>query len=301
VLVAVGLLSVANVIGQSTRQSASDLVRYLTYQSDQAPPMRFNGCSDPREEREAAHSLVALGVSAIPDIESALSFLQPAGHQMEGSVDSKWLLFAYAQIKGPAGYTLLQSLIDNSNLSHLRRRLDNAVAISFGLTSYVSGIRTPEAYLNCGIKEPRSTLDDMILAWERNDLPWLEKQLGPNAQAAMDALLAERSWVGLRAHLWRGRSDSNVAMGYRFDIRNEWSEPEEVLDQRVTDARRHVNLGQYPMAPNLQTQFRNRAGFGCGQRGVKFLRIVEELHTKYVVDESDMEGLLNVISACAAT
>jgi hypothetical protein len=53
------------------------------------------------------------------------------------------------------------------------------------------------------------------------------------------------------------------------------------------------------MSPELQTQFTNRAGQGCGQRAVGLHRTQEMLRDEYVVDETNVEGLLTTISACA--
>ena len=294
-----GLLAV-NAVAQTAPQSSADLVRYLTYQADRVHPLHLNGCADPKEYRDAAHSLVALGASAVPEIESALRSLQSRGQQMGGAFNSRWLLFAYARIKGTAAYRQFQAMIDNPGLNFLRRDLDNAVAISLGLTSYVSSIRTPETLLHCGVTEPRDTLDDLILAWETNDSGGVEAQLGPNAQAALQFLLAQQSWTDLRTHTWRGTASPNVAVGYRLDVANVWSQPREMLDQAATDARRFVNLDFYPPNPELQAQFTNRAGQVCGHFGIRFLRTEVGLRTKYLVDETNMEGLLTTISVCAA-
>ncbi len=80
-------------------------------------------------------------------------------------------------------------------------------------------------------EEPRDVLDQLILAWERNDRPLLEASLAPGARAALNSLLAGTTWVGLRGELWPDRSGGGVALGYRFDISGRWSEPEETLEE----------------------------------------------------------------------
>jgi hypothetical protein len=303
VSVVAGLLSVANTSGQSRPQSPSDLVGYLSGESGSEWPhsKRFNGCADPHEEREAANSLVALGVSAIPDIESAFGHRRLLGQRRKPSYYSRWLFFAYARIKGPTAYSLLRSMIGNPAYSVLRRDLDNAVAIAFGLTSYMSGVRAPGAFITCTVTEPRSTLDDLILAWERNDRSGLQAQLGPNARAALDALAAAQSWVELRTRLWRATPDTDVAVGYRFDISNGWSKPWETLDQTVTDARKFVTLDQIPPDAELQTQFTDRVGHECGRRSIRFVRTEANFKTIYLVDDPNLEDILTMIAACATT
>ena len=303
-LAVTGLLSAGSAIGQTKPESPSDLIRFLTFQSGRAYPMwaNANGCGDAPEDRAAASSLVALGASAIPDIESAFDLIERSGQQAKGAINSGWLVFAYARIKGPRAFPRFKAMIKNPRLGFLKRDLDDAVAISLGLTSYVSRVGHQVPFVHCGVVEPRDALDELVVAWERDDRPRLEAHLGPNARVSLASLQAGRPWTSLRARLWRGRSASDSAMGYHLEISGELSQPRETLDQAITDQRRFAHLERYAPTLDLQTRFVNRPGRGCGQRGVRFVLTegrMKGMLTKYVVDDSNMEGLLRMIAACA--
>lgn len=301
----VALLPTSYGRAQTQDQSPSDLIRFLTYQSDRPDKWGVvrgifscgaaNG--EAREDRAVARSLVRLGVLAIPDIEEALDSIERLGQQSKFATNSGWLLFAYARIEGSAAYPRLRRMIGKPELAFLQNGLDNSLALSLGLTSYVSASQVPMRISRCRRDEPRDALDQLILAWERNDRPWLEAILGPSARAALNTLLKGRTWEGMRAELWHGDSSADVAVGYRFEVPGPWSEPEETLDDRAE----HENATMSLANPDLDTLFTDGAGGDCGRHRVKFLKtqVDGSAAVTYLVDNSDLGDLLRSIASCA--
>jgi hypothetical protein len=185
-------------------QSASELIRFLTYQSSRPYDAAFS-CgavySEGLESERAARSLVRLRAASMPDLEEALDLLEKRGAASVDFPNAGWLLFVYAKISGSAGYPRLHRMTRNPDLAALRTGLDHSIAVSLGLTSYVSGVTEPvKNYFTCyRPEEPREALDKVILAWERNDSEWLEKNLGLRAKAVLSSMLKGRSWADVRA------------------------------------------------------------------------------------------------------
>ena len=106
---AVAIAALACAPAQSGERTAREIVNELTYQSGrEMPPFLSMGLftcgsylADEREDRQLTLSLVKLGESAIPEIEAALS-------STAGAFQARWLLLAYAQIRGPSAYDHLR-------------------------------------------------------------------------------------------------------------------------------------------------------------------------------------------------
>jgi len=283
--------------------SPADLIAFLTYQSDRpekrAVMLGMASCGHFREDRAAARSLVRLGFSVVPSIEEALDSIERSGERSPFVLGAGWLLDVYAQIEKGAAYPRIRKMMDNPRLYFLRLELDSSMALSLGLTSYVSGSRAPMRIFHCNrVQEPRDTLDQLILAWVRNDRPWLEASLGPNARAALQSFLKGKTWATMRKQLWHGRSDGAVAVAYRFDIKGTWSEPGETLEEKIEGESAPLES----VHPEIETLFRNGSGRDCGRQRVKFLdtrSMTEPL--RYRIDNSDLGELLRSIAACAAT
>jgi hypothetical protein len=293
-------------------QSPVDLIKFLTYQSVRPVSLarEFGAFScgsadaEGREDRAAAASLVKLGSSAIPSLEGAFDSLEEQGRRSEFSTGAAWLFYAYAKIEGPTALLRLRRMISNPGLNFLQPSLDYAVALSLGLTSYVSSSRQIPAgeMIYCDGEMPRDTLDELVLAWERNNRSALEASLGPNARVALQSLLDKgRSWAAVRADLWRGKSGSDVAMGYRFDIAGRWAKPAETLEQEQEE-QAVVDVGRRPVNLQFDTLLKGSSGGDCGRHAIKFLRSQStgSFVAKYLVDNSDLGDLLRSIAACAA-
>ncbi len=288
---------------EAQERSAADLIRFLTFRSDR--PHKGNAlmglftCGQTTADLEAATSLAKLGNSAIPEIERALEAIEKPGNRWK--YGSQWLARAYAKIKGPAAYPRLRRMEGDPKLGLDRDNFDTAIALSFGLTSYVSDSLPRIRSFSCARgPEPRDPLNQLILGWETNDRRWLQASLGPSARAALNSLLAGRTWGEMRADLWRDKSGSGVAVGYRFEVPGRWSEPDHTLEEETGDVAAPIMEGPHF---DLDTQFTNRSGGDCGRHSVKFIETpagVGPGHLMYLVDNSDIGDLLSLISACAA-
>jgi hypothetical protein len=295
-------------LGQTKRtESPSAPIKFLTYQTARPHKDEFLqvvtvSCgleiAQEQPDREAARSLVAWGVSAIPDIEAALDSIAKHGEHSKFARNSGWLLYAYAKIRGPAAYPQLRKLQSHGHLDLFGNGLDTAIALSLGLTSYVEPKRRP-AHEGCHGAEPREALDQMILSWERGDHAEFEGHLGPNAKAALTRLPGRK--------LLEAKPGAGGAVGFRLDISGRWSGPEETLDEDGYSD--HIpNVHPSLMNPELATVFTNRLGHECGRTDVRFFgsntRISlggpPVLPEMYLVDNSDIDGLLHLISTCAA-
>lgn len=146
-------------------QSAAELIRSLTRLSDlEAMGVINNPCGQLMTERRSAMALAALGDAALPDLEKVLD----ATDARQGtSFGLPWLEMAYPRIKGRAAYERLRGLELDSKVGadgpfgedSGRRELDSAVALSLGLTSFVSAPRQPlENYRECKNDANLSTL-----------------------------------------------------------------------------------------------------------------------------------------------
>ena len=280
------------------------------------------------DSERATKSLVELGGAAMPDLEDELDSIERGGEVSALFSNDAWLLFAYARIYGPAAFPRLHRLARlarGPDLADLRGGLDSSIAASLGLTSYVSGVREPMdgfhsvldfslaaslglssdgstlgpmPVVRCGPQEPRDALDEVILAWERNDRRWLEKNLGPRAKAVLNSMLKGKAWADLRTELWPGTSDrDDVALGYRLKIPGLWAEP--AMAQPIAQSWGKSDFRGDPTDPAISTQFTNSVGKDCGERVVEFSQ--DGGPRKYLVDDPNIGYLLRLIGACAAT
>jgi hypothetical protein len=136
----------------------------------------------------------------------------------------------------------------------------------------------------------------VILAWERNDREWLEKNLGPRARAVLDSMLKEGSWAQIRAELWPGVSTNDVAIGYRLDVPGRWAQP--LMAESFEEAWGKVDLKNLPANPAIRVLFTDGAGRACGERMVAFSE--DGGPAKYLVDDPSLGDLLRLICACAS-
>lgn len=295
------LLTAGDGKSQAISQSASDLVRFLTYQSDR--PGKFElmagleGCGHFDEDRTAARALVSLGRSASPELERALTSLDENGEESAFSVNGAWLLEAYASIEGPHALPRLLQMVANPRLRFLEMGLDNSVAVSLSLTSYVSGTRGTERIFRCqGSVGPRDALDQLVLGWLKNDRAWFERSLGPDGTRALNHLLAGKDWTDLHGTLWPPRAEFPVALGYRFQRDNVWLKSGDISEDHGVP---NGFLGDIT-APELNVDFTDRVGKDCGKHSVRFVADgpAGGGATKYLVDDSDLAGLLRVITSC---
>jgi hypothetical protein len=274
--------------GQVPNPSASDLIERLVRLEAQPEREFLFSCGENEEDREevaTAKSLASMGASALPKLEEALASVQKQGGQSEFASSAGLLLSIYARIEGPSAYPLERSMMDDRNLAYLEPALDVAIGLSFGLTSYRSFRPwTPRVGSKpggvCGVPQPQRALNDVVDAWVGDSRALLEASLGPDARAPLRYLLAEKTWAEFRAEHWRNSPMPSVGIGYRFDVKGE-------AQGKPT-----------PPQVEVETIFTNRAGTECGRHRIRFLR--DNTTFRYVVDDSDLLRLLDLISACAS-
>jgi len=117
-------------------------------------------------------------------------------------------------------------------------------------------------------------------------------ELGPQGWEAFNALRADGNMV----------PEPHIALGFRFEGSDDWSRPEETLDQALHDRRRSPKVDQFPADAKLVTKFVDRTGKDCGQREIRFVQIPASpagLRSRYVIDDRDLENLLRTVTACA--
>jgi hypothetical protein len=254
-----------------------------------------------QQRLQLASSLAQSGVSAVPAMEAALSAMEK-GRQGSGNVYLSGLLFyAYASSRGRAAYPRLRAMIGNPRFRRIHFALDSAIAFSLGLTSFVDSLRRPVGLFLCRLQEPKDALDDVIMAWEKGDRRSLEASLGPTGISALESMLRGKSWAEVRAGIRHGTS-VRAAVGYRFDVSGLWAEPEGTLDFEIVRQRMVQDHSSPGDTVDLDAVFKDASDSDCGRLRVRFLRIHDPLNPgrlKFVVDNSDLRGLLGLIGGCA--
>jgi hypothetical protein len=304
ILVHCGVFLVAIGTAEAQGDSAGEIIRFLTYQTGRpgklAAEMGLFGCGGGADDRAAEASLVRLGDTAVPDLESALGSLEQSGQSSAFALNGGRLPLAYAKIKGGSARERLLELDRRPQLAFLRPSLHDALSISLSLTSYVSSSTPPEKNFLCRDGQPRDALDQVILAWLRNDRPWLEASLSARSKTALDALEKRGGWSKMRTQLRQTRPNNGVALGYRFSADPSWSLPDDIFEEDESKDR----VAQHPENPVIETVFVSATGGECGRRRMKFASTRDDLGSQkitYLVDETDIEGLLRLLSSCTAS
>jgi hypothetical protein len=290
-----GLVIAGGAWCQFQRQSPAELVEFLTKPSSPGEPQPAAGsCGiDQQEafERGAAKALVDRGAASVPAVDKALDSFEERARLR----NAKRLMYVYATILGPAAFPRLSRLASDSRLDNSAIAVDDSIAISLGLTSYVSSSGPARPVFRCRGPEPNDALDQFIAGWERGDRARLEASLGPEAKAAIPSLLAGGSWAQMSTALWPTRSSRRVAVGYRFVVPHQWSLPEMAPVERAD-----ASSG----APTLVTRFTTHTGDECGSLRISFLRVsgptATEYTEAYLVNDPNLAALLRLIGSCAA-
>ena len=118
---------------------ADDLVLSLIHPIYDPAVLDKNGARLLEVDRVIVNAIVEQNESAIPAIE---------GHSMPNLAlknsflpSFRWLLFAYADSRTET-YSQLRAMVDNANLRFLRGDVNQSLALTLVLTSYVSAPRT---------------------------------------------------------------------------------------------------------------------------------------------------------------
>lgn len=309
------LLFVASLSTQGKQQSASELIRYLTYQSGRPESLISMGMfscglwnTEERENLATMNSLVRLGPSAVPDIEVALSSLERLGKESKYAANAGHLLLAYAKIKGPDAFPRLQKMLGNSVIDFLQKDLSYAIAASLSMTSYVHSSQDTRHPLRCsgdhsermpdytlcpagsheiplrsfqcnGGEGPRDALDRFVLNWETNNRDLFAWSIGENAKTSL---------AKAQTSVWPKNPDKKTAIGYRFDASYPWSKED-------------VDNPAFGPRYEFDTSFTDSLGRACGTHRVRFVptKVEGDWQAKYLIDNTDLPDLLKTIGSCA--
>jgi hypothetical protein len=292
------ILLAPEALGQLGTKSVSELIAALT-SGDRPhgsnPIIGIVGCGITQEvlrQRAVARELGSRGEIAVPVLDRVLGSLEKEG--VDSAFFNGWFLFAYARAQGPAAVPRLMRMIRNPKLDSLYISLDRAIALSLGLTSYVSSGRGGGQMIICRRQEPKDALDQFILALQRGDRSELESSIGPKARMALDGLLEGRSWEAGYQELWHVPQGGQGAMGYLFDIRGRWSEPEETLEEVRYDGDDPLTVPEVA----LDTQFKTSRGKDCARYLVGFNKVSELGRAKYLVNNANLGDLIRSINTC---
>jgi len=288
----------AKMPGQSAEQP-TELIKELTHQTPERASPGYVGCGEDTSDRLVARRLAQMGQAAVPALEEALASIERGGQTSHFARGAYWVLASYAKIEGPASDPRLRRMAADPKFAFLSLGLDSAIALEQSITSHVSESQTLANVLDCiRPQEPRDALNQLILAWERGDRLWFEASLGPQAKDSLKALLKGKTWVKMRASFWKNRPSSSVALGYRFNDAGRWGEPRETLD-----IDREYPLGNIgPQSPRIETLLKTSSGGDCGKVWVEIVLAPTGKRgpaLAYLVDNSDLPGLLRAITSCA--
>jgi hypothetical protein len=293
------LILAPSAFGQLGTKSVSELIASLTNTEQQQGANRLHlaifGCGITQEllrERSVARELGSRGEAAVPELDRVLGAVERDGE--DSPYFNGWFLFAYARAQGPAAVSRLMRMLRSPKLDSLHISVERAIALSLGLTSYVSSGREAGHMIICRRPEPRDVLDEFLWALERGDRSELESSLGPEARMALDRLLEDKSWESARQELWPAPPGGQSAVGYLFDIRGRWSEPEETLEENRND-------GDDPLTSAvvaLDTQFKTSTGKNCAKFQVRFTKVSELGRGRYLVDNTNLKDFISSIGVC---
>lgn len=291
----------ASGLGQLTTKSIAELVASLTSSQPQNDAIGTSvfSCGETQgllRERAVARELGRRGKAAVPELDRVLDSIEDEDDGSPFFQKSGWFLFAYARIQGSAAVPRLRTMIRNPRLDPLRVTLDRAIALSLGLTSYLSTGRESTQLFTCRRQEPKDALDDFVLALERGDQSGLESDLGSDARTVLNRLLDGKPWTVVYQEIWHTSPGGQRAVGYLFDIPGRWSQPEETLE----DNRDYANAPLTSAEVVLATQFTTSTGKDCAKHMVRFRRVSQFGRARYLVDSPDMKELIASISSCFA-
>lgn len=304
-LTGIGLtLLASSTCGQSTGKSPSEIIASIT-----GPTTNRHGLvatktfscgitTEDEQYRALAAQLTREGSSATAQLEQVFDSLQARGAESPYFERPDWFFLAYASTLGPSASRRLRAMIADPKLVDLQVALDRALAVSFGVTSYISSVRKYGPGDLCRRAEPRDALDELIAAFEQGDFSRLARVIGPAAVATLGQMEEGRSWEEFHRAVWRVPPERQSAVGYLFDIRGRWSEPEQVLEGPSRYAR---NYGDAPVLADdfdLVTSFRTDSGHGCGDYVLHFHAVPDGVRVRYQVNNEDLDGLIRLINTC---
>lgn len=292
------LASSAN--GQSTSKSPSEIIASITNRDGLWPANVFSCgiATKDEQDRALAAQLTRDGPLAITQLEQVFDSLQARGAESPYFQRPGWFFLAYARMLGPSASQRLRTMMADPKLIDLQVALDRALAVSFGVTSYISAARKYGPGDLCRRAEPRDALDELIAAFEQGDLSRLQPILAPAATTGLRQTQGDRSWGDFHHEIWPFPPKGQSAVGYLFEVNGRWSEPEQVLEGPSRYSR---DYGDAPLLADdfsLVTDFKTKSGEDCGSYVVSFHEIHVGPQDHYQVNNEDLDGLIRLINSC---
>ena len=143
-----------------------------------------------------------------------------------------------------------------------RQDFDGAIALSLGLTGYVSGSDELSTRGGCRrISEPRLALNSLFgPGMERNDWKALESSLGPSAKVPLIACCA----------LSRGRSAGGIVAGTALNARRSGTSSGSSTSggsrRRLSTTKKSYSEVKLNDKPEIDTRFKDSLSGDCGKR-----------------------------------
>jgi hypothetical protein len=299
--IGIGLLTASFAASQTKENSAADIVRHVA----ETPSIAafIVPCGEDSDLQRQGDSLSKLGVAAIPEIEMGLDWIDNQDVSAE-VVQSQILTEVYAKILGPKAYPRLKEMIAKARIPSVQLNLDNAVAISLGLTSYVSHTRAtvmrPHSIPTNSCRQLQSldTLNAFLLSWEVGDRAVFGSTLTPRGRASLETLLHERSWGQMRAAFWHAGSEASI--GYKFENALRVSESGYSIDTTFT-TKSGATCGQHQLRfDRLPREDSVRSQSYASGVGFSVLVMQEVEQRTYYIDNTDLGALLELVSNCAS-
>ena len=288
--------------GQSAGKSPSEIIESLAPE-DPFFAAGFFTCGVTfweEQQRALAAQLTHKGSAAITQLEQVFDSLQSRGAESPYFSSASWYFFAYASMLGPTANQRLRDMIADPKLVRRQISLDRALALSLGLTSYLSSARKYTVFDVCRRAEPRDPLDEFIEAFEQGDLSRLKPVLGPSAMAAFGRMQGDQSWTDFHRKIWHVPPERESAVGYSFEVRGRWSEPEIVLEGPSRISRDYADAPLLAEDFSLVTRFKTGSGNDCGNYSVEFHAVHVGGTVLYQVNNANLDGLVRLINSCFA-
>jgi len=108
------------------------------------------------------------------------------------------------------------------------------------------------------------------------------------------------SWEDFHRNIWQVPPEGQSAVGYLFEIRGRWSEPEQVLEGPSRISRDYADAPMLADDVSLVTQFKTKIGEDCGTYTVDF-HVVHgnnDFPFHYQVNNSNLNDLVRLINSC---
>ena len=251
-------------------------------------------CGAERAMREEVQKLVMVGPRVLPEIEGALAEVESMGIRSKFGPKIGWLCYVYAKLNGPRALPRLQELRTKPSYAFVSAGIDDSIALSLGLTSYLDSDRPLAERMDCSKPiDPRNALDGIILGWQKQDRAWIEKQLGPNALASLAASLKKTSWAEWSSKRWRGTGGARI-IGYRFLDEGDWNLPSETLSSQEPQ----IDVMVAKRVSSLATRFVDHSGNTCGAMTI-VIRSTGDYFRPSKIDNPNIVQVLSLIASCS--